>query len=78
MARKCIAKLMNQKTKTVFALVNDGDETFSVLRLCENYDGKVRGGIARTWRTVASKVDKIAARDCFYKKIGPQNSTVAG
>ncbi len=70
MARKCIAKLMNENTKTVFALVNNGDETFSVLKLCENYDGKVRGGIRKTWRAVVSKVDGIAARHCFYGKIG--------
>ena len=70
MTRKCIAKLMNQKTKTVFALVSDGGDAFSVLKLCENYNGQVRGGISKTWRTVVSGVDKTAARHCFYKKVG--------
>lgn len=70
MTRKCIAKLMNKKTKTIYALVNNGDETFDVLKLCENYNGKVRGGISKTWRTIVSKVDGIAARHVFYNKVG--------
>lgn len=70
MIRKCIAKLMNKKTKIVFALVDNGDDTFTVLKLCENYDGKVKDGIRKTWRNVVSRVDKIAARHCFYSKIG--------
>ena len=78
MARKCIAKLMNQKTKTIFALVNNGDDTFSVLKLCENYDGKVKGGIRKTWRYVVARNIEVCARDTFYKKVGPQPSSVEG
>lgn len=70
--RKVAAKLMNKKTKVVYALVNNGDETFSVLKLCGNYNGQVRGGMAYTWRTALSNVDKIAARHYFYNKIGVQ------
>ncbi len=69
MKRKCIAKLMNEKTRTIFALIDNGNETFSVLKLCENYSGRVHGGIAKTWRIVVSNVDKIAARHCFYNRI---------
>lgn len=68
MSRKCIAKLANSK-KTVFALIDNGNETFSVLKLCENYDGNVHGGIRRTWRTVITGVDKIAARSKFYENV---------
>jgi hypothetical protein len=69
MSRKCIAKLMNKKTKSIYALVDNGNDTFSVLKLCENYNGQVKGGISKTWRYVVSNVDKIAAKHSFYNKV---------
>ena len=44
--------------------------TFGVYKLCENYDGKVRGGIRKTWRVVASGLEYAAARNIFDRKIG--------
>jgi hypothetical protein len=68
--RKCIEKKANQKG-TVFALVvNDAAyQSFSVLKLCENYDGKVRGGIRKTWRTVLASANEAAARELFTRRI---------
>ena len=65
---QCIAKQINQKTQAIFALIDNGDTTFSVLKLCENYDGHVRGGIRKTWRSVVDKVSETTARQTFNRR----------
>lgn len=72
MTRKVAAKLQNKKTGFVYALVNNGDGTFSVLKRWENYDGKVRSGISYRWTEPCKSVSKAQAREYFYEKVGPQ------
>lgn len=43
---------------------------YIVWRLCENYDGKVRGGISKTWRYVADNLSFKDAVDLMNKRCG--------
>lgn len=43
---------------------------FQVWKLCENYDGRVRGGISKTWRVVAKDLNLEAAKTLLSKKVG--------
>jgi len=53
----------------VFALTrNKLTDTYGVYQLCENYDGKVRGGIRKTWRYIIKDVDYATARQLWNKK----------
>lgn len=44
--------------------------SYSIYKLCENYDGMVRGGIRKTWRVVASGLSLGDAKALFEKKLG--------
>ena len=61
--RKAIAKRTNSKGIT-YALVTDGT-MFEVWKLCENYNGNVRGGISKTWRYVKKDMLEQEARKLF-------------
>lgn len=63
--RKTLEKKANSKG-IVFALVSDGS-TFEVWKLCENYNGKVKGGIAKQWRYVQKGMSEVDARNLFNK-----------
>jgi hypothetical protein len=63
MNRKTISKKANSKG-VVFALVS-GDAGFEVWKLCENYNGKVRGGVQRTWRYAQKGMTDAAAFGLF-------------
>lgn len=65
--RKVISKKANGKG-AVFALVA-GDAGFEVWKLCENYSGQVRGGIARQWRYVKKDMEESAARALFNGRV---------
>lgn len=66
--RKCIEKRAS-KNGAVFALIDNGNSTFGVLELCENYDGQVRGGIRKTWRYVkAAVLNEQQAREIFIRR----------
>lgn len=41
---------------------------YQVFKLCENYDGKVRGGISKTWRVVAKDLSLEEAKELLKKK----------
>ena len=67
---KAIAKAANRKG-VVYALVDNADATFTVYKLCENYDGKVKGGISKQWRYVAG-VDRVSeekARVVYNRRV---------
>jgi hypothetical protein len=63
MTRTVISKKANSKN-IVYALVS-GHTGFEVWKLCENYNGKVRGGIARTWRYVEKNMTEENAKKLF-------------
>lgn len=42
-------------------------ETFQVWKLCENYCRHVKGGIAKSWRLVAGKLNEADA-NIIYKR----------
>lgn len=52
----------------MFALVSYIDGTFGVYKRCENYSGKVRGGIEYTWRYVQRGMDRDAAQAMFNRR----------
>ncbi|KGC37670.1 hypothetical protein [Burkholderia pseudomallei] len=64
--RNAIERKANAKG-VVFALVTDG-ATWEVWKLCENYNGKVRGGISKTWRYVEKGMTEQAARAMFGRR----------
>lgn len=66
MSRKAIEKKAN-KNGVIFALVTDGI-TFEVWKLCENYSGKVRGGIEKAWRYVEKGMAEDSARALFNRR----------
>lgn len=46
---------------------------YFIFTLCENYDGRVRGGIRKTWRVVKNSETGLtleAAKALFEKKLG--------
>jgi len=72
MTRKIAAKLQNKKSGFIYALVNNGDGTYSVLKQWQNYNGRVRGGFTVRWTEPCKNVSKETARKYFYEKVGPQ------
>lgn len=67
MNRKCISKKASS-SNVVFALVA-GEAGFEVWKLCENYNGKVRGGIERQWRYVEKNMTEQVARKLFDSRV---------
>jgi hypothetical protein len=65
--RKTIKSGENKKG-TCFALCQFGS-TFEVWKLCSNYDGRMKGGIATTWRYVRRAMDETTARDLFARRL---------
>ena len=65
---KCIEKRANAR-KEVFALCEIFGKGFEVLKLCENYDGKVQGGIRKTWRVVKAGMTEIEAKTLLERKL---------
>jgi hypothetical protein len=44
--------------------------SYMVFKLCENYAGHVRGGIAKTWRYIAKGLSLDEAKALMEKKTG--------
>jgi hypothetical protein len=65
---KAVSKLANKKG-TVFALVAMTDGSWQVMKLCSNYDGKVRGGIRNTWRLVEKNMKEADARNLYSRRL---------
>jgi hypothetical protein len=43
---------------------------YMIFKLCENYNGKVRGGIEKTWRFTNEKLTLEQAKEIFQSKLG--------
>lgn len=43
---------------------------YMLFKLCENYDGQVRGGIRKTWRYVADQMTLEEVKELFEKRLG--------
>jgi len=65
---KAVSKLANKKG-TVFALVAMTDGFWQVMKLCSNYDGKVRGGIRKTWRVAEKNMNEADARNLYSRRL---------
>ena len=63
--RKTVSKKANAKG-VVFALVTNGI-AWEVWKLCENYNGHVRGGIQKQWRYVEKGLTEETARKLFER-----------
>jgi hypothetical protein len=68
--QKAIAKAKNSKG-TIFVLVDNGDGTYTVLKLSENYDGRVRGGLSKRWVYLnnANNVSETEARKVYNRRV---------
>ena len=43
---------------------------YTVYKLCENYDGQVRGGMRKTWRVVADNLSLEETKALMEKRVG--------
>ena len=43
---------------------------YAVYKLCENYDGRVRGGMRKTWRVVADGMTLEETKALMEKRVG--------
>jgi len=66
--RICRVKGTNSKG-VQFALVEDIDGSFMVIKRCPNYDGKVPGGIRYTWRWVQRDMSRADADALFTRRV---------
>lgn len=53
-----------------FAPGKSEDGSYMVFKLCENYAGHVRGGIAKTWRVSGEGLSLDEAKALMEKKVG--------
>lgn len=65
-AFKIITQGKNQVGTAFRVMVRRGDK-FSVWKLCANYDGRVHGGMAYTWRYKVLDVGQEDAMTTFKK-----------
>jgi hypothetical protein len=49
---------------------NEETGLYIIFKLCENYDGKVRGGIRKSWCAVAQNLSLEDAKTLFEKRLG--------
>jgi hypothetical protein len=43
---------------------------YVVYKLCENYDGNIRGGVRKSWRVVANGLTLEEAKALMEKRVG--------
>lgn len=67
MARTLIESGVNKKG-TKFCVINDNG-SFEVWKLCENYNGKVRGGIQKQWRYIDKGLSLDDAMALFSRRL---------
>lgn len=60
----------NPKTKIIFAPGKQENGSYIIYKLCENYDGKVKGGMRKSWRYVAKDLTLEQAKVELEKRIG--------
>lgn len=64
-----LKKATNEKGQT-FALAVSPDKTYSVHVLKENYNGRVKGGLLKTWAYLKKGLNEVEALALFQKKVG--------
>lgn len=64
----CTIETAKNKTGTLFRLMERNGK-FSVFKLCRNYCGQTRGGIAAVWRYVALDAPETEARAIFNRRL---------
>lgn len=82
MASKLIAKTQNKKGvwfgliwehKEVVAennhIVTTDEKIYTLYKLCENYDSRVRSGIRKTWRVVKTDMTEKEGKALFKRRI---------
>ena len=60
----------NPKTKAIFAPGQAEDGSYTIYKLCSNYDGQVRGGIRKTWRYTDKGLTLQQAKTILERKVG--------
>lgn len=63
-------KQARKSTKGVVFAPGQNESGYLIFKLCENYDGQVRGGIRKTWRYVADRLTLEQAKAEFEKRLG--------
>lgn len=63
-------KQARASTKGIVFAPGKSDTGYLIFKLCENYDGKARGGVSKTWRFVADKLTLDEAKAEFEKRLG--------
>lgn len=69
-----IKKSSNEKG-VLFALAISPDNTFSVHMLKENYNGRVKGGIVKTWAYIKKGLSESDAIKLFNKRVNYRKKT---
>ena len=60
----------HRSSKGVLYAPGKDDRGYVVFKLCENYAGHVRGGIAKTWRVVKQELSLTEAMAVMEKRVG--------
>lgn len=69
MSKQPIQRKAN-KNGVVFCLCKDLQKnSFEVWKLCENYNGKIHGGLEKTWRYVEINMSQIQAEALFNRRV---------
>lgn len=63
-------KQARKSNKGVIFAPGKSESGYLIFKLCENYDGQVRGGMRKTWRYVADKLTLDEAKALFEKRLG--------
>lgn len=50
-------------------IIQTEEKIYSVWKLCENYDGKARGGVSKSWRFVENNLTLEQATKLYDRRI---------
>lgn len=70
MHAQVFSKQARKSKKGVIYAPGMDSKGYMIFKLCENYDGQVRGGIRKTWRYVADRMTLDEAKAEFEKRLG--------
>jgi hypothetical protein len=63
-------KQARKSTKGIIFAPGKNDRGYMIFKLCENYNGRVRGGVEKTWRYVAENLSLDQAKAEFERRLG--------
>jgi hypothetical protein len=63
-------KFAHKSAKGVIYAPGKSAKGYMVYKLCEEYDGRVRGGLRKTWRCVADGLTLDEAKALMEKRVG--------